>query len=230
QAFRKDDGGNSFCGAGGTAEAVAFDVTVPPETVPGRYLVRCVTTSGVSNAAVIAFDRIPTAADGTFTESAPAETLPVSVAGILNGTEQKRIWFKAKAGQKIVAEADARRLGSSLDPVVEIRSQQGGPLAVQWQQPDLLGDARAAVVIPADGLYYAELHDLQFQAPGGSIWRLFVGDLPPGSNAYPPVLTPGETAVRTVSADGVSQPVALRKAGASVAAATSPALLLPLPP
>ena len=215
---------------GGSAEAVAFDVTVPPETVPGRYIVRCITTAGVSNAAVIAFDRIPTSPDGTFTEAAPAETLPVSVAGIINGTEQKRIWFKAKAGQKIVAEADARRLGSGLDPVVEIRSQQGGPLAVQWQQPDLLGDARAAAVIPADGLYYAELHDLQFQAPGGSIWRLFVGDLPPGSIAYPPVLTPGETAVRTASADGVSQPVAIKKAGAAVAAAASPAFVLPLPP
>ncbi|MFN7680460.1 MAG: hypothetical protein ACK5TG_06315 [Planctomyces sp.] len=214
----------------GTAEAVAFDVTVPLETVPGRCVVRCVTNAGVSNAAVIACDRVPTAPDGTFTESAPAETLPVSVAGILGGTEQKRVWFKAKAGQKIIAEADARRLGSTLDPVVEIRSQQGGPLAVQWQQPDLLGDARAAVVIPADGLYYAELHDLQFQAPGGSIWRLFVGDLPPSAAAYPPVLTSAETAVRTASGDGVSQPVSLKKSGAAIAAAASPSIVLPLPP
>ncbi len=214
----------------GTADSATFDVTVPPETVPGRYIVRCVTASGVSNAAVIAFDRIPTSADGTFTEAAPAETLPVSVAGILAGTEQKRVWFKAKAGQKVIAEADARRLGSTLDPVVEIRSQQGAPLAIQWQQPDLLGDARAAVVIPADGLYYAELHDLQFQAPAGSIWRLFVGDLPPSAAAYPPVLTPGEIAVRTASSDGLSQPVSLKKAGAAITAATSPSIVLPLPP
>ena len=216
--------------AGGTAEAAQFDVTVPATVLPGRYLARCVTTAGVSNAAVVGFDRISTAADGTFTETAPAESLPVSSAGIINGTEQKRIWFRAKAGQKVVAEADARRLGSTLDPVVEIRSQQGGPLSIQWQQSELRGDARAAVVIPADGLYYAELHDLQFQAPGGSIWRLFVGDLPPSSTAYPPVLAPGETAIRTASSDGVSQPVAVKKAGASVASAAATAVVLPLPP
>jgi hypothetical protein len=105
--------------------------------------------------------------DGTFTEAAPAATFPVATAGQINGTEQKRIWFRGAAGQKIVAEVEARRIGSMVDPVLEIRSQSGGPLAIQWQQFELQGDARAAVVIPADGLYYVELHDLQFLAARG---------------------------------------------------------------
>ena len=213
---------------GGNANLGLFDVSVADTVLPGRYLARCVTAGGVSKPAVIAVDRIPTAVDGTYTREAPATALPTAVAGVISGTEQKQLWFQGKANQKIVAEVEARRVGSKLDPVVEIRSTEGTPLALQWQQAELQGDARATVTLPADGLYVAEVHDLQFQAAGGSIFRLIVGDLPPSSIAFPATLTSAVTSLRTLSKNSISESVSIQGSPGSVAIQSGTAIL-PLP-
>ena len=213
---------------GGNANLGLFDVTVADTVLPGRYLVRCVTAGGVSKPAVIAVDRIPTAADGTYTKEQPATTLPVAVAGVIAGTEQKQLWFQGTANQKIVAEVEARRVGSKLDPVVEIRSAEGTPLALQWQQAELQGDARATVTLPADGLYVAEVHDLQFQAAGGSIWRLMVGDLPPSSIAFPATFTSAESSLRTLSKNSISEAVSIKENESGIVIQSGVAIL-PLP-
>lgn len=213
---------------GGNAGQALFDVAVDATVVSGRYAVRCVTPSGVSNPMVITVDRIPTHVEGTFTEVNPAAAFPVAVSGLISGAEQKRVWFKGTANQKVVVEVEARRIGSKLDPVVEIRTQTGTPLAIQWQQTDLRGDARTSVVLPADGLYSAEVHDLQFRASGGSPWRLLIGDLPPSSLAFPANVAMAATAVRTVGGDAVSEAVSV-KTNAQGVALESGSTLLPLP-
>lgn len=213
---------------GGKANLGLFDVTVADTVLPGRYLVRCVTAGGVSKPAMIAVDRIPTATDGTYTRSTPATALPTAVAGVISGTEQKQLWFQGTANQKIVAEVEARRVGSKLDPVVEIRSAEGTPLALQWQQAELQGDARATVTLPADGLYVAEVHDLQFRAAGGSIWRLIVGDLPPSSIAFPATLTSVDTSLRTLSKNSISDAVSIRESAGGITIQSGVAIL-PLP-
>lgn len=210
---------------GGNAGQGVFDVTVDPSVVPERSLIRCVTHAGVSNPLIISVDRVASHADGTFTEASPATTFPISSTGLIAGTEQKRLWFKGTANQKIVAEVEARRIGSRLDPVVEIRSQTGTPLALQWQQFDLSGDARAAATLPADGLYFAEVHDLQFQAPGGSPWRLIVGDLPPDSLAFPATVASSSAALRTVGGNSVSEPVSVKTSAGQVAIDSGTTLL-----
>ena len=213
---------------GGNAGQAVIDVTADATVVPGRYLVRCVTPAGVSNPVIITLDRIATHPEGTFTEANPAATFPIASSGLISGAEQKRVWFKGTANQKIVAEVESRRVGSKLDPVIEIRSQAGTPLAIQWQQSDLKGDARTAVVLPADGLYFAEVHDLQFRAPGGSPWRLLLGDLPPSSLAFPATVAAATTSLRTVGADAVSEAVSVKTAAGQVAVdAGSPILALP---
>ncbi|MBL8809380.1 MAG: hypothetical protein JNM43_04305 [Planctomycetaceae bacterium] len=213
---------------GGNDQTALFDVTVDASVVPGRYLARCVTPAGVSNALILTVDRVPVAAEGAYPETAPAATFPVSISGVISGTEQKRLWFQGKAGQKVVAEVEARRIGSKLDPVVEIRSQAGAPLAIQWQQSELSGDARTAVVLPADGIYYAEVHDLQFQSPGGSPWRLLVGDLPPSAISFPNSLSTGDSGIRVATKDGISEPVTVRRMNGRLTVAAGNAVL-PLP-
>ena len=227
--LHSDVAGLSAIGVDGSNSGkVVFDIAVDASVVPGRYLVRCVTPSGVSNPLVIAVDRLSTQDDDTFTEASPAMTLPAAVSGLIAGTAQKRLWFQGSADQRVVAEVEARRIGSKLDPVVEIRTQAGTPLAIQWQQSELNGDARTVATLPADGLYFAEVHDLQFQAPGGSPWRLMVGDLPPSSLAFPTMLTAAGTSIRTLGRDAVSEPVSVKGSnGRFVVESGSP--LLPLP-
>lgn len=151
------------------------------------------------------------------------------MAGVIAGTEQKQLWFHGTANQKIVAEIEARCVGSQLDPVVEIRSAEGTPLDLQWQQSELQGDARASVTLPADGLYVAQVHDLQFKAAGGSIFCLIVGDLPPSSIAYPATLTSAETSVRNAQSEcRFFDAVTIRQTDGS-AAIQSGSSILPLP-
>ena len=217
---------------GGSENQGIFDIAVADTVLPGRYLIRCVTPGGVSNPAVIAVDRISTAAEGTYTREKPAMALPAAIAGVISGTEQKQLWFQGAANQKVVAEVEARRIGSKLDPVVEIHSAEGTPLALQWQQSELQGDARATVTLPADGLYFAQIHDLQFRAAGGSIFRLIVGDLPPSSIAFPATLpatlTSAETSLRTLSGNSVSEAVAIRENNGKISIQSGGAIL-PLP-
>jgi hypothetical protein len=212
----------------GNAKQARFDVVVDSSVAPGRYVARCVSGTGVSNPVVIAIDGLGSQPDSTFAESTPATTFPVAVSGVISGTEQKRLWFRAAAGQRITAEVEARRIGSRLDPVVEIRSQAGTPLAIQWQQPELQGDARTSLMIPTEGLYYAEVHDLQFAAPGGSPWRLFVGDLPPSSIAFPAMVSSGSTSIRALGTESVSEAVSVKSVDGQLIV-ESGKTLLPLP-
>ena len=83
-------------------------------------------------------------------------------------------------------------------------------------------------MLPADGLYVAEVHDLQFQSPGGSVFRLIIGDLPPSSIAFPARLTAAETSLRTLSKNAVSEPVSIRESEGGIAIQSGVAIL-PLP-
>jgi len=192
---------------GATAQRAVFDVTVDEETVPARCLVYAVTESGLSAGEVICTDRLRQVSEGELTESTPLSSGSVAVSGILAGTEQEQIWFQGRKGDVIVAEVEARRLGSRLDPVVEIKNSLGAPLAVQWQQAELAGDARVRVVLPEDGLYFAEIHDLRFRAPGNSHWRLLLGPLHAAALAFPTGSPETENAVALLGAAGAAESV-----------------------
>ncbi|MEZ6040188.1 MAG: hypothetical protein R3C20_06765 [Planctomycetaceae bacterium] len=190
------------CVEGGKANSQTFDIDIPDTTLPGRYSARIVTEHGVSSPVVISIDRLPEFPVDSFSAEKPAETLPLAVSGMISGTEQKQVYLSGKAGQRIVAEVEARRLGSRLDPVVEIKTANGTPLAVQWQKPQLVGDTRAVAELPDDGIYFVEVHDLQFRAPGNSVFRLILGDLQDTSGVYPPAVGQG-AGLRSVGENGV---------------------------
>ncbi len=189
----------------------AFDISVDPSVVPGRYLLWMISQHGVSKPVVIAIDGLPQALAAELSEANPVQQLPVAISGVISGTEQKRIHFHASAGQVISAEVEAKRLGSSLDPVVEIKTAAGAPLAVQWQQPHLAGDARATVTIPESGSYVVEVHDLQYRAPANSRFRLLLGQLSASDAAYPPALTGQTHEVRTLGTDGQGDVILLNR-------------------
>jgi hypothetical protein len=210
---------------GSNSGQAIFEPEIPANTVPGRYLARVATSNGVSAPQLVSVDLLKQFTETAFPEASPVAELPVAISGIISGTEQKRVYFSGKTGQKVVAEVESRRLGSELDPVVEIKTASASPIAIQWQQPDLAGDARAVVSLPADGLYFVEIHDLQYRAPQGSYWRLLLGDLPSTSVMYPPVLTSASSSVRSAGLAGISEPVTLKSNGNRVVLESGKALL-----
>ena len=155
---------------------ITADVTVPADVQPGFYPLRAAGATGVSNAAIIAIDRLAEGAFNTTSAEKPA-ALPAAFSGTIAGTQEARVWFRGTKGQRVVAEVEARRLGAGMDPVVEIKTSRGTPMKIEWRKHQLHGDTRAEVTLPTDGVYFAELHDLSYKAPGNSPFRMRIGDL-----------------------------------------------------
>ena len=90
--------------------------------------------------------------------------------------------FEGKAGQEIVAEVYARRLGSPLDSVLSLTDASRRQLAFNDDHEDkscgLLthhADSWLKAALPAAGTYYLELYDVQHQGGREYAYRLRVG-------------------------------------------------------
>ena len=152
------------------------DISLQTDVTPGFYPIRVHASAGISQPVVVAVDRVDESLAREATQEKPAE-LPLAFSGLISGTQQPQIWFQGSKGDRIVADVESRRLGSSLEPVVEIKNERGTPLAIEWRKHELHGDTRAETILPADGKYFVELHDLAYRAPANSPFRIRVGDL-----------------------------------------------------
>ena len=181
---------------GSTPDRLILNVAVPPETVPGLYPLWVKSQSGMSLSTVLAIDRLPQMPLQSSVDK-PA-TLPGAFFGTLSGGQQQTLYFAGKTGQRVVADVELKRLGGAANPVLEIKSPSGAPLAIGWGQNSLRRDARAECTLKADGIYSIELHDLTFNAPGTNVFRLKVGDLKLVDGLIPAAAHPGQVEVEPV--------------------------------
>jgi hypothetical protein len=166
------------------------EITVPADAPPGIYPLTVFTAGGVSNPMGIALDGLPQWLVGDSAEDRPA-SLPAAFSGLIAGAGQSHVYFRGHAGDRLVAEVEARRIGSRLDPVLELKNASGSTIAIEWGKAFLRGDARAELSLPADGVYVVELHDLAYNAPADSPFRLLLGDFRSVDAYYPPVMPRG---------------------------------------
>lgn len=217
---------------GSNAGRVVLDVTLPKTVRSGYYPLRIQTDDGLSDPRIIAVDNLPQVAAGASTREKPTQ-LPAAFSGTIAGAQRQQVYFHGKAGQQIIADVEVKRLGSAFDPVVEIKTAAGTPLSIAWGRVNLKGDARAVAKLPADGIYYVDLHDLAFKAPGRNAFRLKIGDLKLVDAWFPPAIAEGGTAkVRPVgSGIGKSSLVSVTaKQQAAYAVPNASGLDGPLPP
>ncbi len=137
-------------------------------------------------------NRVPFAVDAlpgmleTEPNNRPAQAQSASLPIVINGRIGKAgDWdvfaFEGRAGQQVVAEVKARRLGSPLDSVLRITDADGRQLAVNDDSPDKEAglvthhaDSRVSVALPADGTYYAYLGDTQGKGGWEHAYRLHI--------------------------------------------------------
>ena len=181
---------------GSDANHLVVDVMIPAETVPGIYPIWVKSKSGMSKSASLAIDRLPQVPMSSSIEK-PA-TLPAAFFGSLSGGQQQLVYFAGTMGQRVVTDVELKRFGGTANPVVEIKSPSGTPLTIGWGQNSLRGDARAELILPADGIYTIELHDLTFNAPGASPFRMKVGDLKLVDGVLPAAAIPGQIEIEPV--------------------------------
>ncbi|MDR3701986.1 MAG: PPC domain-containing protein [Candidatus Sulfopaludibacter sp.] len=136
-----------------------------------------------SNRLPFAFDTLPevTAKESIGRkEKAQKVKLPLTVNGrIAKPGEWHFFRFDGKAGEELVAEVFARRLGSPLDSVLILTDTAGKQLAANDDFEDkgagLLthqADSRIGFTLPAKGTYYVQLSDTQRQGGPEYAYRL----------------------------------------------------------
>jgi hypothetical protein len=157
---------------GATANRVVVDVTLANDVSPGLYTVRVATAQGISNALMLGIDDLP-----QVPVTPDVAALPVALHGTLTGSDTVRTSFAGRKGQRVVVDVEARRLGSAIDPLVELYDPRHVQLAWAQGTATFSGDARLQAVLPADGRYTVELHDALYRAGVPGAFRLKIGDL-----------------------------------------------------
>jgi len=172
---------------GATDKQATFDVTLGGDVVPGYYHLRVVTDGGVSAPVVIAVDKLAQQMLAAATDS-----LPAALHGALTGSTTVETKFAGKAGQKVLVEVEAQRLGSKLRPIVHLYSPKHLQLAWAWTTPVLHGDARLEAALPQDGTYTITIHDAEYAGPAPGFFRLRVGQWASADGVSPPVVAKGQ--------------------------------------
>ncbi len=175
---------------GAAPNRVEIAVTLDAGAEPGLYNLYLANETGLSAKTLVAVDRLR---QQTF--DAPIEALPVALHGKLSGSATLRTAFAGKAGQHVVCEVEAQRLGGKLRPVLHLNDSQGQPLAWSLPMTNLHGDARLDVTLPSDGQYTVSLNDLAFAGPDPNHFRLKIGEWQYADLVYPPAVERGKPAM-----------------------------------
>jgi hypothetical protein len=154
-----------------------------PAGFPGRTLPLTVVSAGGESPpySLLVDDDTPRVAemepnDG-FRQAQPV-TLPVIVEGGIKQPQDVDVFrFEGRAGQRVVAEVLAARLGSPVDSFLTVYDGQGRVLAAN---DDHAGspDSRADLTLPAAGTYYVSVADANDQGGPAHAYRLLLHDAP----------------------------------------------------
>ncbi len=142
----------------------------PQDAKPGEYLIAATDGNLVSNHVPFALDTLPECLDAESNDE-PSKAQKVSLPIIVNGRmDTPGDWdvfeVEGHAGETIVAEVHARRLGSPLDSFVKVTGPDGKVIALNDDHMDVgsglntnHADSYLMVKLPADGKYFVHLSD-----------------------------------------------------------------------
>ena len=178
----------SFTPLTGSAKGLPFLVELKSDTPGGVYPIRVQNTNGISNILLFTVGDFPeieesetTAhANDTIATAQAVKATPVTINGTLTGADRDDFRVAAKAGERLVFEAEARRCGSAIDPVLTLFDQSGKQLARNDDAPGIGVDARIDYTFPRDGEYVIEINDARFSKQEQNFYRLRIG-----SYSYP---------------------------------------------
>ena len=111
-------------------------------------------------------------------------TLPVTINGRIFPREDVDLWsFPLRAGERLTASVETRRIESPLEAWIEAVDPHGKPAAEAARSP--LGDPRLSFVAPEDGTYIVKIHDVGFQGGQRLVYRLTLKTGPSVEWVYP---------------------------------------------
>ena len=159
-------------------------LTLPAkDTKPGRYQVAATNGKFVSNCVPFVLDTLPECFEKESNDE-PAKAQKVTLPIIINGRmDRPGDWdvfeVEGKAGETIVAEVTARRLGSPMDSFLKVTGTDGKIIALNDDHFDAASglntdhaDSYLMVKLPANGKYYVHLGDTRRQGGKEYAYRL----------------------------------------------------------
>ena len=127
--------------------------------------------------------------------SVPERAERISLPGVVNGQiagerDQDFFVFAGKAGDVVVCDVMASRIGSPLDPVIAITDARGQRQEVQEVRAG--GDPVLAFRVPATGDYRLHVANLGYGGGPAYVYRITVSTKPFAVRAFPPSGRVGE--------------------------------------
>jgi len=192
----------------------------PQDAKPGKHLIAASDGNLVSNYVPFALDTLPECLDQESNDE-PSKAQKVTLPIIVNGrADHVGDWdvfeVDGKAGETIVAEVHARRLGSPLDSFVKVTGADGKIIALNDDHYDAASglntdhaDSYLMAKLPADGKYYIHLGDTRRHAGKAYAYRLRISQPQPDFELR---LIPSKMVMKSKSSASVTV-FAIRKDG-----------------
>jgi hypothetical protein len=150
---------------------------------PGVYFISASKDGKISNLVPFAVDALPECHEqepNDSPETARTVALPIIMNGRIDSPGDCDVFrFQGHAGEKIVAEVVARRLGSPLDSTLKLTDAAGKQLAFNDDFDDKASglethhaDSYLAATLPAEGVYFVHIGDAQQQGGPDFAYRL----------------------------------------------------------
>ncbi len=202
---------------GRSAAGAAVMLTADAALAPGAYEVSLKGPGGESAKVAIHVDDLPQTTDAEPKDESAANlpALPANVWGTFDRRgDTDAFTFDAKAGQAIVLDGAAKRLGAKADVVLTVTDATGRVLA---HVNDTDGDLDPLVVFTpgADGRYGVRVSELQANASADHFYRLSIGSFGVVTGTSPLAVPPSaETAVNLLGYNLPAGATARVKAGA----------------
>ncbi len=192
----------------------------PKDARPGTHLIAATNGTFASNDVPFALDTLPECLDQESNDE-PSKAQKVTLPIIVNGrADHPGDWdvfeVEGKAGETIVVEVHARRLGSPFDSFVKVTGADGKIIALNDDHYDAASglstdhaDSYLMVKLPADGKYYVHLGETRRQAGKEYAYRLRISRPQPN---FVLRLTPSRIIMRSKASVAVTV-YAIRKDG-----------------
>jgi hypothetical protein len=178
-------------------QSASLEITVAKDVTPALYHFRVQTPLGTTNMLPLDIGSLPEVKKSDKTGAQPA-VLPATLVGTIAAPgDSDRYQFDGKAGEDMVFEVNASKLGSRLESLLTVSDSNGRVLA-EAGRGDPSPDAALNFRLPQDGKYTLTISDREGSGGMNDYYRVDAGALPYITRYFPLGVRAGETAAVTV--------------------------------
>ena len=195
----------------GDGRSLIVEVEAKTDAPPGYREIRVDGPDGISNMAIIRVDPLPQVVEAEPNDRTPAPDrviqIGTAVAGTIRPLDVDRFRVDGEPGRKVTLDWEARRLGTSIVPVMTITGPARSAIAQVRSGQGGDRDCRSSVVIPPEGWFEVELRDNTYGGDDRARYRLRVDPAPFASGMFPLGGSPGKKINLTIQGGNLAAPV-----------------------